>query len=272
MEYPIAKDQLVSRNKVANKHQVSMPHRHDTYELYYMLNGRTTYFIEDEIYSVEKGNFVFIPKGLIHKTDNENCKSNERLLVSFEEAFFSGKGGELKEQLMKQRIINIPENHLSELEELLFKIEAEFQQNERGKEFLLELYIQQLLVLICRYRCERKMKIRESDKIIYVVSEYIKKNFEQEITLGELSRIFAVSEGYLSRKFRQVTGIGVNQYITFVRISHGERLLREGKLSVTEVASHCGYNDSNYFAAVFKKIKGVTPLRYKNRCRLDEKE
>jgi len=263
MEFPRAKDPLVSRNKVANKHQASNPHWHDTYELYYMVNGRTTYFIEDEIYSVEKGNFVFIPKGLIHKTDNENCKSNERLLISFEEALFSEKGSELKEKLMQQRIITIPENHQPELEELLLKIEAEFYKNESGKEFLLELYIQTLLILICRYQCESKMKISESDKLIYTVSEYIKQNFDQELTLGELSRIFSISEGYLSRKFRQVTGIGVNQYITFVRISNGERLLKEGKLSVTEVASCCGYNDSNYFAAVFKKVKGVTPLHYR---------
>lgn len=263
MEYLNARDPLVSRSKLANKHRVSNPHWHDTYELYYMLSGRTTYFIEDEIYSVEKGNFVFIPRGLIHKTDNENCKSNERLLVSFEESFFEGKGCGLKEQLMQQRIIHIPENHLPELEELMFRIEAEFQKNESGKEFLLELYIQTLLILICRYQCQRTMKIRESDEIVYTISEYIKQNFEQEISLGELSRIFAVSEGYLSRKFRQVTGIGLNQYITFVRISHGERLLKEGSLSVTEVASRCGYNDSNYFAAVFKKIKGVTPLRYR---------
>ena len=75
--------------------------------------------------------------------------------------------------------------------------------------------------------------------------------------------MFAVSEGYLSRKFKQVTGMGLNQYITLVRISNGEKLLRESNLSVTEVAECCGYNDSNYFAAVFKRVKGVTPLRYR---------
>lgn len=200
-----------------------MPHYHDTYELYYMLNGRTTYFIDDEIYSVEKGNFVFVPKGVIHNTDNENCKNNERLLVCFGEECFEGK----------------------------------------ARELLLELYIQELLAFICRYRCERKVHIRESDKIIYSVSEYVRRNFDQDITLESLSRTFAVSEGYLSRKFKLVTGIGLNQYITFVRISNGERLLRESSLSVTEVAEKCGYNDSNYFAAVFKRIKGVTPLRYR---------
>ena len=263
MEYNMVKERLVSRNKVVKKHQVSVPHCHDTYELYYMLKGRTTYFIEDKIYSVDTGNLVFVLRRVIHNTDNENCKTNERLLVSFEEKLFEGKAGDLKEQLMPLRIICIPDDYLPAVEELLYKIEAEYAQHEKGRELLLELYIQQLLVLICRYRCERKVHIRESDKIIYTVSDYIRLHFEQDITLEILSRMFAVSEGYLSRKFKQVTGMGLNQYITLVRISNGEKLLRESNLNVTEVAERCGYNDSNYFAAVFKRVKGVTPLRYR---------
>ena len=272
MEYNMVKEQMVSRNKVVKKHQVSIPHCHDTYELYYMLDGRTTYFIDDEIYSVEKGNFVFVPRRIIHNTDNENCKTNERILVSFEEALFEGRGQTLKEQLMPLRIICIPDNYLPIIEEQLFRIEAEYAQQEKGREFLLELYIQQLLVLICRFRCERKVQIRESDKIIYTVSDYIRTNFEQDITLESLSRIFAVSEGYLSRKFKQVTGMGLNQYITLVRISNSERLLRESDLSITEVAERCGYGDSNYFAAVFKKVKGITPLRYRKQCRFSVRD
>ena len=81
MEYPLVGEKMVSRGKVVRKHQISPPHCHDTYELYYMLKGRTTYFIEDKIYSVDTGNFVFIPRLLIHNTDNENCKTNERLRV-----------------------------------------------------------------------------------------------------------------------------------------------------------------------------------------------
>lgn len=263
MEYPLIRDNVISRSKLVNKHIVCCPHYHDTYELYYMLKGRTTYFIENEIYGVEKGNFVFVPKGIIHNTDNENCMNNERLLVNFEEEIFDGRAKELKEQMLSFRVICVPDDYLPMIENLLFKIEMEYHQQEQGKELLLELYIQELLVFLCRYRCERKPAIREVDRIIYKVLEYIKNNFERELTLEILSRTFAVSESYLSRKFRQVTGIGLAQYITLVRISNGEKLLRESLLSITDVAQRCGYNDSNYFAAVFKKVKGMTPLRYR---------
>lgn len=263
MDYPLVKERMISRRKVIREHQISTPHYHDDNELYYMLMGRTTYFIDNEIYSVEQGDFVFVPKGLIHYTDNESCKNNERILLSFDDEFFNDSAGEWLKQLKALRIISITDNYRPVIEELLFKIEAEYRQREQGREFLLKLYIRELLILICRYRCEKKRKIRETDEIIYSVSEFIRGHFEQDITLESLGRSFAVSESYLSRKFKQVTGIGLVQYITFVRISNGERLLRESDLTVTEIAKRCGYNDSNYFTAVFKKIKGVTPLRYR---------
>lgn len=262
-----AEERMVSRNKVMHRRQITTPHYHDVYELYYMLDGSTNYVIDNKIYQVEKGNFVFIPKGMIHNTDNQNCKNNERLLVCFGEEIFEGKMQELREQLISLRVIQILETYRSVVEEVLFKIEAEYHQKEKGRELLLEVYIQELLLLICRYRCERKVEIKESDKIIYRVSNYIRKNFESEISLTGLSMEFAISTSFLSRKFRQVTGIGLNQYITLVRISKGEELLRKTKLSITEIAEQCGYNDSNYFTSVFKKIKGMTPIQYRKQKR-----
>ena len=60
MEYKLAKDRMVSRRKIKQKNITSTIHYHEEYELYYMLDGSTTYFIGSEIYSIEKGNFVFL--------------------------------------------------------------------------------------------------------------------------------------------------------------------------------------------------------------------
>ncbi len=267
-DYPLARDKRVSRNKVMRKRQICAIHYHEEYELYYMLDGKTTYFIGDEIFCIEKGNFVCIPPEILHMTDSRECMRNERILLHFREELFDEKTASLLEALSSLRVIYIPDHYLPILEELLFKIEAEFNQNEKGKEILLDLYILELLTLLCRYRCAQKANIKESDTIIYRISEYIRDNFERDITLQSLSKTFAVSQGYLSRKFKAVTGMGLNQYITYERIANGERLLRETGRSVTEVAELCGYNDSNYFATVFKKMKGVTPLKYRKQQEL----
>lgn len=266
-EGALARDRMVSRSKIINKHMVSTIHYHEEYELYYMLDGGTTYFIDGEIFSINKGDFVFIPKGLSHNTDNQNYRYNERILISFREEIFHENQQFILEELAKTRVVYVPDTHLPVLESLLFKIEAEYVQSEKGKEVLLDLYIQEVLTLLYRYKCERKSVIQESDKIVYTISEYIGKNYGQDITLKSLSKDFAISEGYLSRKFKAVSGLGVNQYITYVRISHAEKLLRDSDLSVTEIAEKCGFCGSTYFSSVFRKVKGVPPLTYRKQER-----
>ena len=71
-----------------------------------------------------------------------------------------------------------------------------------------------------------------------------------------------MSASYFSKQFKSVTGVGLNEYINIIRIGASEKLLLSGNLPITQVAMECGFNDSNYFAAVFKKLKGITPKKY----------
>lgn len=254
-------DPLISRNIVTNRRYRCAVHYHDEHELYYMQSGRTNYFIADEIYSVEKGDFVFIPKGILHGTDSGDCRKNSRILVNFPDSVFSVKTKELRSELYRHPVICVPEDKVTGLEELLLKVEKEYQQQKPYREMLIDFYILELLTLLCRYRRERKPHIQDSDRLIYRISEYIGRNYGEDISLEQISRQFSISESYLSRRFKEVTGIGFSQYITYVRISNAERLLKKGEMSVAEVAGSCGYNDSNYFSLVYKRIQGVTPFQ-----------
>lgn len=254
-------DSLISRDKAVNRRKSCGVHYHDEHELYYMQEGRTTYFIDDEIFGVEKGDFVFVAKGILHRTDSGECRKNSRILLNFPDRVFDGDARQLYLELCKYPIICVPKDKEIELEEQFLKIEREYKNKEMYHELLIHSYILELLAQLCRYRCERKKVIRDSDQIIYEITAYIGDNYSQDISLQKISRQFAISESYLSRKFKAVTGIGLNRYITFVRISNAEKLLQKGRVSVTEVARSCGYNDSNYFSAVFQKVKGVTPFQ-----------
>jgi len=261
-EPTLARDLMVSR-KIVNNLIVPHVHYHKEHELYYMLEGSTTYFIDGEIYSINKGDFVFISHGISHRTDYQKNSHNERIVISFEDSVFSEKSSFVLEELTKARVIHIPQTHLSKLEELLFKIESEYRMNEKGSSVLLNLYILELLTLLCRYRHERKNTVYGSEQIIHKISEYIRNNFGHELTLKSLSQEFFISEGHLSRKFKQVTGLGINQYMTYVRISQAEKQLIDSDLTVTEIAELCGFCGSTYFSSVFRKSKGITPLAFR---------
>lgn len=70
------------------------------------------------------------------------------------------------------------------------------------------------------------------------------------------------SESYISRRFKSTVGVSINEYINFIRVSKAVEILESKKMPITEIAINCGFNDSNYFSTVFKKLKGVTPYKY----------
>ena len=71
-----------------------------------------------------------------------------------------------------------------------------------------------------------------------------------------------VSSDYLSRQFRQVTGIGVQEYLRRYRFARAMELLQTG-LSVGDVAARVGFGSLCHFSREFKREMGVTPSQYK---------
>lgn len=253
----------ISRGIVFEKSGMSAVHCHDKHELYYMAKGSTTYYIGDKIYHIKEGDFAFIPKGILHKTDYETSQHNERVLLTFYDWIFTSELQAIREELCRSRIIYVKEDKRPLFEALLHQIEEEAKSQDKYMDFLINLHITELLVQLCRHKDDHKPALSGDDQTLYRISKYISTHFQDPITLDELSLIFSVSKSHLSRKFKEYTGIGINEYITYVRISNAEKLLKETTLPITQISAQCGYSDSNYFSTAFKKIRGITPKRYR---------
>ena len=78
-----------------------------------------------------------------------------------------------------------------------------------------------------------------------------------------MARLSCMSDSYFSRRFKTVTGFGFKEYLNAVRIRHACDLLLSTDKSITQIASDCGYMDSNYFGDAFHKIKHVSPSQYR---------
>lgn len=254
---------MISRQIATQKSSMPHVHYHDLHELYYMARGSTTYYIGNKIYHIQRGNFVFIPKGILHKTAYETQSSIERLLINFSDAIFTNELQEIKQELYSSRVINIPEEKIPFFEALLKQIESEDRQKDAYSPIVLRLHITQLLVALCRYKCHFTPVFSGTDQTIYDISKYISRHFQESFSLKELSQTFSMSESHLSRTFKFHTGIGLTEYITYVRITHAEKLLKETSLSITQIAQQCGYSDSNYFSTVFKRVKQLSPQKYR---------
>jgi len=133
-----------------------------------------------------------------------------------------------------------------------------------GVDIGIRLAVSQILLAILRdVHATQPTMIDQPDESlarrIYDAVVYINKNYSQNISAEDCSRIACMSYSYFSRSFRTVTGKSFKEYLTQVRIAHAERMLLTADCSVTQVALQCGYDSAAYFCSVYKRVKGVTP-------------
>lgn len=90
------------------------------------------------------------------------------------------------------------------------------------------------------------------------VKSYIGANYMQPLRVDELAKQLNLDRRYLSRLFKQKTGVTVQEYIIRVRLEKGAQYLRQG-YSVSDAAMLCGYEDCSNFSRMFKKHYGKSP-------------
>ena len=239
--------QRATYEKPLKMHQA---HFHDRHELYFLEKGRTKYFIGDEIFLLEPGDMVFVPAGVFHKTDSGDHAGTSRLLFSFDDKLI---GERTVRELTENKFIRTPPEKLYKVKDILNQIEQEEKSQEPDYREMQKLLFNQMLILISRYRETENSKILgETAVLVQIIAKYISENYDADLSLDTLSKKFALSRSHLSRLFKKVTGVGISEYINISRVIAAEKMLTGNNMTITEVSTRCGFNDSNYFAAVFK--------------------
>lgn len=92
---------------------------------------------------------------------------------------------------------------------------------------------------------------------------YVQMNINQSLTPNSIAQNVGFSLSYLSRRFKEETGITLSQYINQQRVIVARRLLKYTSMPIREVAEHCGVFDWNYFTKIFRDEVGCTPTQFR---------
>lgn len=95
-----------------------------------------------------------------------------------------------------------------------------------------------------------------------LVIDYINDNLEQELRLQDLAATAQLSQYHFCRVFKRSTGLSPHQYLTQQRIERVKQLLRQGSMTLAEIAITCGFTHQSHLHRHFKNSTGVTPTTW----------
>ncbi|MBD5156593.1 MAG: helix-turn-helix domain-containing protein, partial [Butyrivibrio sp.] len=105
----------------------------------------------------------------------------------------------------------------------------------------------------------------KDDRLVAIIN-YIQNNY-QDVTLESLAAKFHLSEPYISKFIKDKSGKTFGEHVTYVRMKKAKVLLKNGNMTVENIALAVGYQNVEHFNRQFKKMFDMTPVQYRNSCR-----
>ncbi|TLS53185.1 response regulator [Paenibacillus antri] len=124
-------------------------------------------------------------------------------------------------------------------------------------------YFVRLADLFFEHR-EEEQREKTSDAV-GKVNEYILRHLGGDVSQTRLAEIVYLSPSYLSRLYKQSTGLSLTEFITNARIQRAKQLLRDTPHKIHDIAAEVGFESASYFTRFFKKMTNMTPQEFRER-------
>ena len=145
------------------------------------------------------------------------------------------------------------------LENELIEIEREYTREYEYRRTVTGNILHNILL-----RCARRRTLRPGEVRLDIerILDYVGENCTRDISNAALAERFGFNPNYISDAVKKYTGMPLHAYLVRMRIMKSLALLESGNLTVSEIASLCGFSDPAYFSRRFKKEMGVLPTEY----------
>lgn len=254
--------------------RMNYEHLHSYVEFFLLKTGNCTYYVNGKEFHLSAGDIFIAAPGESHCTKYEGTVLCERTVIYCDLPVlgreYLDSHSELIDKLSVSGKIVVIKKGLEQIDKL---IEAMLTENNIPDDYSAEnlvLLFKQILIWIQRYGIFIYEQVDTStgfDETIEATMRLVAEEYANSLSLEEVAARINLSPTYLSKKFRLVTGKTFSEYVNYIRLRQATQMLLTTDDSVTEIATKCGFNSSNYFKDCFKKKFGVSPRTYKNQSK-----
>ena len=247
---------------------------HNSCELLFVEEGDADYFINDEVYHVQKNSVL-----IIGATDRHRFKFNSvpyiryglTIMPSFLQSLpiINSYMNVFRTQSMKdaRNLVDVDEKLFRRMIQILWELREEEQGKAEIRKDMIYALLLELTILLKRLLHTEQQDTGGTYQIMNEIRNYIDFHYWEDLSLTSLSKQFYLQPNTISKNFSKFFGKNINYYINSVRITNAVRILdtREGNINITELSEMVGYTNINTFHRQFRERMEVSPLQYKKR-------
>ena len=128
------------------------------------------------------------------------------------------------------------------------------------------IHFKKLIFLLCDEILKNTSYFRGSDNFaINRALQYIKKNFNKNITMASVANHVCLSYNHFSKLFKEVTGENFIDYITRLRIDKAKELLMDPVYDISDISNMLGYTSPRHFSRVFQNYTSQLPREFRKK-------
>jgi AraC family L-rhamnose operon regulatory protein RhaS len=132
----------------------------------------------------------------------------------------------------------------------------------RSRSFFLEILFL-IQYVYTNLKVDEKIHLPNTTKDLNEVLLYLHSNYQNKITIEELTQTFHINRTTLSERFRASTGMSIKDYLIKLRIKLSAVMLRDTMLPISEIMNRVGFNEAHHFSRMFNKHMDCLPSDYR---------
>lgn len=246
--------------------------------IYYVLEGKFEWIINDQQYILYPGDLVLIQPG--HKFGGQKGVLDiGKLCWLYIEVNKPAPDG----RIMFGKWSSIPKNEilaigkivrlsgtpvLSRVKEagrILNEIQIELFNQQIAYSTRINQLIDELYILIARKLTLQSNTHRDFPQTFMNLEQALRQNLSHNWTVEEMAAMVGLGTTTFTEKVKRYSGFPPLNYLITIRISEAIKLLKQNTLSVTDIALDTGFYSSQHFATTFKKLTGYTPSDFRKK-------
>lgn len=227
-------------------HEYHYPdHNHDFYEMAYYTNGTGLLTADGKDYPLGNGYYAIVPPGMNH-CETQHLEA-EKICIGI---YCNEKLPFIYQKDSTKKIHLIISEMLKERQNLKY-----------NSWNLLGVKINEMFIYIDRDKYAKKKS--SIDNLEHIVVD-IESNYNEKISLKKYADQLNISYDYFRHKFKELTGLSPQEYITNKKLESAANMLSSTTFSCSEIAEKCGFSNPAQFSKMFKEKYNMPPKQYRN--------